>query len=152
METASARSATRIEQMATIVPVPFIDPNSSARADNLFVQLFGPAYLSRLILRVGSSPGGGRSRSHCVPPSTKGQARRMPTITERLRCNGIGSRDTPTSPRRDNKALSGLILVSSVYVRLRSSVFRLIRRRRSRTLTVVGDPLSQLLKIGRWAA
>jgi hypothetical protein len=42
-------------------------------------------------------------------------------------------------------------LVSSVYVRLRSLVFGLIRRCRSRTLTVFGELLSRVLKIGRSA-
>src|SRR5947209_12526862 len=42
-------------------------------------------------------------------------------------------------------------LVSSVYVRLHSLVFGLMRRCRSRTLTVFGELLSRLLKIGRSA-
>jgi hypothetical protein len=40
-------------------------------------------------------------------------------------------------------------LVSSVYVRLRSSVFELVLRCRSRTSALFGELLSQLLKIGR---
>jgi hypothetical protein len=40
-------------------------------------------------------------------------------------------------------------LVSSVYVRLRSLVFGSMQRCRSRTSTVFGELLSQLLKIGR---
>jgi hypothetical protein len=40
-------------------------------------------------------------------------------------------------------------LVSSVHVRLRSLVFGLMQRCRSRTLTVFGELLSRLLKIGR---
>jgi hypothetical protein len=42
-------------------------------------------------------------------------------------------------------------LVSSAYVRLRSLVFGLMQRCRSRTLTVFGELLSKLLKIGRSA-
>ena len=42
-------------------------------------------------------------------------------------------------------------LVSSVYVRLRSLVFGLMQRCRSWTLTVFGELLSRLLKIGRSA-
>jgi hypothetical protein len=42
-------------------------------------------------------------------------------------------------------------LVSSVYVRLRSLVFGLMLRCRSRTLTVLGELLSRLLKTGRSA-
>jgi hypothetical protein len=40
-------------------------------------------------------------------------------------------------------------LVSSVYVRRRSLMFRLMRQSRSRTLTVFDELLSRLLKIGR---
>jgi hypothetical protein len=63
---------------------------------------------------------------------------------------------SPTPPRRrlrpgKRKPLVVSSLVSSVYVRLRSLVFGLMRRCRSRTLTVFGELLSRLLKIGRSA-
>ena len=52
---------------------------------------------------------------------------------------------------RGNRALVVSSLVSSIYVRLRSSVFAPTDWRRSRTLTVFGELLSQVLKIGRSA-
>ncbi len=52
---------------------------------------------------------------------------------------------------RGNGTLVVSSLVSSVYVRLRSLVFGRMRRCRSRTLTVFGELLSLLLKIGRSA-
>ena len=53
---------------------------------------------------------------------------------------------------RGNRVLVVSSLVSSIYARLGSSVFgSSICCRRSRTLTVFGELLSRVLKIGRWA-
>jgi hypothetical protein len=62
------------------------------------------------------------------------------------------SSPSPAGPSVTFASCGGLLvssLVSSVYVRLRSLVFGLMRRCRSRTLTVFGGLLSRLLKIGR---
>lgn len=58
-----------------------------------------------------------------------------------------GERKSP----RGNRVLVVSSLVSSIYVRVRSSVFNSMCWRRSRTLTVFGELLSRVLKIGRLA-
>jgi hypothetical protein len=76
-----------------------------------------------------------------------------PLVTDPLRRHPARHRTDRHKRRseRGNRALVVSFLVSSVYVRLRSSVFKSMRRCRSRTLTVSGELLSQLLKIGRSA-
>jgi hypothetical protein len=71
----------------------------------------------------------------------------LPVTTEqRLRRRHLSS-PSVTFVSRGGIVVSSL--VSSVYVRLRSLVFGLMRRCRSRTLTVFGELSSSLLKIGR---
>jgi hypothetical protein len=58
-----------------------------------------------------------------------------------------GSRDTSVDLQQPSPG--GLIFGLTVYVHLRSSGFRSMQRCRSRTLTVFGELLSRVLKIGR---
>jgi len=73
--------------------------------------------------------------------SAAGRAVRAPFF-----CPGVRSSRARISTRQQSLVASSL--VSSVYVRLRSGVFALMRWRRSRTSTVFDERLSQLLKIG----
>jgi hypothetical protein len=64
------------------------------------------------------------------------------------------SSPSPVSPSITFASRGGIVvssLASFVYVRLHSLVFELMRRRRSRTLTVFGELLSRVLRIGRSA-
>jgi hypothetical protein len=73
-------------------------------------------------------------------------------LSESLICWHVGDLQGYTAPRRNHHHRRAVVssLVTSVYVRLRSSVFVLMFWSRSRTLTVFGELLSQLLKIRRF--
>jgi hypothetical protein len=73
----------------------------------------------------------------------------LPTTTEQKASSPSPVQSEPHVASRGGIVVSSL--VSSVYVRPRSLVFGLMRQCRSRTLTVFGELLSRLLKIGRSA-
>jgi hypothetical protein len=80
-----------------------------------------------------------------VPGQIAGSGGVLPVTTEQKASSPspVQSEHHVREPRWDRS------LVSSVYVRLRSLVFGLMRRCRSRTLTVSNELSSLVLKIGR---